>query len=292
MSLRVWHFSGRSFTTDSENNRLAFHFYCSCLLSFLGCDGLFRPLAETFFSASVAASPGQSAVGWEYFRRTLEVDGAGYLLYIGRFDFIVLDIAMFYFLPGTAGASGDLDRRSSVVALPAVVLPMLPIYLTEICGNILFLVLAYLCLVPVSSFSAASAKIFSGVTWSGSLPLFCFLPAPVSFGHVFRHILVPMEMDYLWAHIEAIAGSLNTAVRFAVATLTLFFVWIYQIYLKMSDDKKKSRAVSADIMNLNQEMEELGAERTFALLGLRIGTTSGIRLPSSGLCFPTNAEAE
>lgn len=239
----------------------------------------FGRLAEALFSASVAATPGQTAVGWEYFRRTIEIEGAGYLLYIGRFDFIVLDIAMFFFYRGLREHLGHVEGKSSVVALPVVVLPMLPIYLTEICGNILFLVLAYLCLVTsILLFRRERENIlWSYMVWLSSA--FLFFACSRSFGHVFRHILVPMEMDYLWTNIEAIAGSLNTAVRFAVATLTLFFVWIYQIYLKMSEDKKKIEAVSADIMNLNQEMEELGAERTFALLGLRIA--DNIRNPVS-----------
>ncbi|KAF0179868.1 MAG: integral membrane sensor signal transduction histidine kinase [Nitrospirae bacterium] len=239
----------------------------------------FGRLIEAFVAESVVAMPNESTVGWDYFFRTLQIDGAGYLFFLSRFDFIVLNIAMFFFYRGLREHLNFTEEREKNLVLPAVVLPLLPILLTDIFGNILFLVLAYLCL--VTSFQLFRREreniLWSYMVWLSSA--FLFFACSRSFGHVWRHFLIPMEHGYVWQSLEAISGSLNTAVRFFVATLTLFFVWIYQIYLKMSDDKKKIEEVSADIMNLNQEMGELGAERTFALLGLRIA--DNIRNPVS-----------
>ncbi|HSW64743.1 MAG TPA: HAMP domain-containing sensor histidine kinase [Dissulfurispiraceae bacterium] len=250
----------------------------SCFLAWILII-FFGRLIEAFVAESVVAMPNESTVGWDYFFRSLQIYGAGYFYYLSRFDFIVLNIAMFFFYRGLREHLNSTEERGRISALPAVVLPMLPIYLVDIFGNILFLILAYLCLVTsVQLFRRERENIlWSYMVWLSSA--FLFFACSRSFGHIWRHFLVPMELGYIWESFEPIAGSLNTAVRFFVATLTLFFVWIYQIYLKMSDDKKKIETVSADIMNLNQEMGELGAERTFALLGLRIA--DNIRNPVS-----------
>ena len=61
-----------------------------------------------------------------------------------------------------------------------------------------------------------------------------------SFGHIFKNILLPTGNQGIWdtLYLDAIGGSLNTVIRFLVATLTLFFVWIYETYLGISEDKR------------------------------------------------------
>ncbi len=236
-------------------------------------------IIESVFPGSAIPTPNESKIGWEYFYRTLQIDGIGYLYYLGRFDFILLNIAMYFFYRGLREHLSHTNEQGKHLVLSSVVLPLLPIYLTDIFGNLVFLVFACLCLsTSMQLFRRERENIlWSYMVWLSSALLFFAISR--SFGHIWRHMLIPSELGYVWDYLEAISGSVNTSVRFIVATLTLFFVWVYQIYLKMSDDKKKIEAVSADIMNLNREMEELGAERTFALLGLRIA--DNIRNPVS-----------
>jgi signal transduction histidine kinase len=238
-------------------------------------------IAEVISADNAAFVADQSAKGWNYFRKTIEIHGiAGYLLYVGRFDFLILIVAQFLFYQGLQEhLHNTIEKQSSHVGLSMAILPMAPIYLTEICGNIIFLVITYQCLRSSVQLYRKDREniLWSYMVWlSASLLFFAFSR---SFGHIWRHILPPLEIDFFWSYLEAIFGSLNTAVRFVIATLTFFFIWIYQIYRKMTDDKRKIEEVSADIMNLNQEMEDLGAERTFALLGLRIA--DNIRNPVS-----------
>jgi PAS domain S-box-containing protein len=91
-----------------------------------------------------------------------------------------------------------------------------------------------------------------------------------SFGHILKHILIPTENQHIWAYLEGITGSLNTAIRFLFTSLTLFFIWVYRIYLKMSRDKEKIDIINVDLTELNREIETLVAERTMALMGLTV----------------------
>ncbi|HMK44156.1 MAG TPA: HAMP domain-containing sensor histidine kinase [Dissulfurispiraceae bacterium] len=227
----------------------------------------FGRLAEVFADMQPIATAASTE---NAFLNVVQVEGLAYVSYLGRFDFLVLDAAMFFFYRGLNEHLLKKAASSAEGAVAAAVLPLLPIYLTEITGNVVFLVLGVLCVrTSIRLFRSDRENIlWSYMVWLSSALLFFAFSR--SFGHIWRHVFMFAGLEYIWQYGEGIAGSLNTAVRFVISALTLFFVWIYQIYLKMSDDKRKIEEVSADIMSLNQEMEELGAERTFALLGLRI----------------------
>lgn len=235
-----------------------------------------RVIESLVSDGMVPAAAGEG--GSFYFSRSVTVSGWGYLAYAGRFDFIALDAAMFLYYLGLREHLAHLRENANEIRLPAV-LPLFPILATEIAGSLVFLVLAVLCIrTSIQLFRAERENIlWSYLVWLSSA--FLLFAVSRSCGHIARHLLLAAGFDTVWVYFEGISGSLNTSVRFVVATLTLFFVWIYQTYLKMSDDKRRIEAVSADIMNLNHEMEELGAERTFALLGLRIA--DNIRNPVS-----------
>lgn len=217
--------------------------------------------------------------GISYLQKRVSVESLGYLVYIGRFDFILLNAAMWCYYCGLREHLEQMKQEKGETQAVAAMLPLLPILMTEVAGSILFCLLAVLCL--RTSFQLFSREreniLWSYLVWLSSA--FVLFAVSRSFGHIARHGLLAAGFDSVWSCLEGISGSINTAVRFIMASLTLFFVWIYQIYRKMSEDKEKIEAVSADIMTLNQELEELGAERTFALLGLRIA--DNIRNPVS-----------
>ena len=78
-----------------------------------------------------------------------------------------------------------------------------------------------------------------------------------SFGHIFKNILVPTGNQGIWdtLYLDAIGGSLNTFIRFLVATLTLFFVWIYETYLGISEDKRKLQTSVEERTGLIEQLE-------------------------------------
>ncbi len=73
-----------------------------------------------------------------------------------------------------------------------------------------------------------------------------------------QHILIPTGNQVIWEnlHLEAIGGSLNTFIRFLVATLTLFFMWIYETYLGISKDKKQLQISVAESTGLIEQLEK------------------------------------
>src|SRR5512139_2326676 len=206
--------------------------------------------------------------GWEYFTRQIQIEGIEYLFYFGRFDFIILNLAMICFYLGLREFLEREEHKSQSLA-PAL-LPLLPILITDIGGNVLFIVLSAMSVVTSARLYKNDRQnpLWSYMVWlSSSYLLFSFSR---SFGHILRHFLLASGNEQLWSYLDGTTGSLNTAIRFLVASLTLFFVWIYKIYLKMDEDRMEIEHVNLDLTELNQELETLVAERTMALMGLTV----------------------
>jgi len=177
--------------------------------------------------------------GWQYFTRKITIEGPEYFYYIGRLDFILLNIAMlfFYLWLRERLQKEPEERHISSTAL----LPLFPILLTEIAGNVIFIVLSTLCL-------STSVKLYKkdrgNVLWRYMIGLsstYFLFSISRSFGHILQHILIPTGNQVIWdsLHLDAIGGSLNTFIRFLLATLTLFFIWIYEVYVGISEDKRQ-----------------------------------------------------
>ena len=194
--------------------------------------------------------------GWHYFARQITIEGAEYFYYAGRLDFILLNIAMLFFYIWLREnlQKGTEERPVSTTAL----LPLFPILFTEIAGNIIFIVLSTLCL-------STSIKLYkkdrSNVLWRYMIGLsstYFLFSISRSFGHILQHILIPTGNLVVWKnlHLDAIGGSLNTFSRFLVATLTLFFIWIYEVYLVISDDKRQLQSNVAERTRLIAQLEK------------------------------------
>ena len=193
--------------------------------------------------------------GWQYFTRKITIEGPEYFYYIGRLDFILLNIAMLFFYIWLREhlQKESEGHRISTTAL----LPLFPILLTEMAGNVIFIVLSTLCLVT-------SVKLYKrdkgNVLWRYMIGLsstYFLFSISRSFGHILQHILIPTGNQVVWEnlHLDAIGGSLNTFIRFLVATLTLFFIWIYEIYLGISEDKRHLQTSVAERTGLIEQLE-------------------------------------
>ena len=193
--------------------------------------------------------------GWHYFTRQITIEGPQYFYYLGRFDFVLLNVAMLFFY---IWLREHLQKESEEHGiLTAALLPLFPILFTEIAGNIIFIVLSTMCLV-------ASFKLYKrdreNVLWRymvGLSSTYFMFSISRSFGHVLKNILVPMGNQGIWdtLYLDAIGGSLNTFIRFLLATLTLFFIWIYETYLEISDDKRQLQANVAERTGLIDQLE-------------------------------------
>ena len=197
---------------------------------------------------------------WQYFTRQITIEGPEYLYYIGRLDFILLNIAMlFFYLWLRERLQKGIEKPP---ASAAALLPLMPILLTEIAGNVIFIVLSMLCL-------GTSIKLYrrdrGNVLWRYMIGLsstYLLFSISRSFGHIMQHILIPTGNQIIWEnlHLDAIGGSLNTFIRFLVATLTLFFIWIYETYLGISEDKRQLQVSVTERTGLIEQLEKDKAE--------------------------------
>jgi len=193
--------------------------------------------------------------GWHYFARQITIEGAEYFYYIGRLDFVLLNVAMLFFYIWLREHLQKEPEEHGIST--AALLPMFPILFTEIAGNTIFIVLSTLCLVT-------SVKLYkrdrANVLWKymvGLSSTYFMFSISRSFGHILKNILVPTGNQGICdtLYLDAIGGSLNTFIRFLLATLTLFFIWIYETYLDISEDKRQLQTNVAERTGLIEQLE-------------------------------------
>ena len=194
--------------------------------------------------------------GWQYFKRKIIIEGPEYIYYLGRCDFILLNIAMFFFY---IALRERLKKDEKIAPLSTTaLLPLLPILISDTVGNIIFILLSTLCLITsIKLYRKERENVLRHyMVWLSSTYFMFSLSR--SLGHILKHILIPTGNQYIWEylHLDAIGGSLNTSIRFLVAGLTFFFIWIYQIYLKISEDKKKLETSVVERTRLIEQLEE------------------------------------
>ena len=206
--------------------------------------------------------------GWQYFRRHAEVEGMGFLFYFSRLDQIFLDIGMLLSYIGLR----ELARREGekVTSSATLLLPVLPILLSNIAGTIIMIVLA------VANLSL-SLKLFrrnrEDAMWNYMLWLsstYVMYSFSRSIGHILEPVLVATGNVGIWKYIEPIGGSFNNFAFFLMSSVSLFFIGIYKLHLKMLRDEKEIQAINLELTDLNRELVDLVAERTLALMGLTV----------------------
>lgn len=197
--------------------------------------------------------------GWQYFKRRISIEGPEYIYYLGRCDFILLNLAMLFFYIGLREHLQKEEKISPVSA--AALLPLLPILITDIAGNVVFIVLSVLSLNTSIKLYRKDREnpLWHYMVWLSST--YFMFSITRSFGHILKNILIPTGNQQIWEslYLDAIGGSLNTSVRFLVAALTLFFIWIYRGYLRMSEDKKK---LEASVEESTRFIEQLERDKT------------------------------
>jgi signal transduction histidine kinase len=187
-----------------------------------------------------------STEGWQYFERSIKLGRMEYLYYAGRLDFILLNIAMLLFYLGLRELSQKVKEGSH--AHISVLLPLLPILITEITGNSIFIALSIMSLYESVRLYKTDREnvLWNYLVWL-SASWFMYSISR-SFGHILRHILIPTGNRDLWNFFEPITGSFNIFALFFVGSVSLFFISVYRSYLKISEEKGK--------------LEELVSERT------------------------------
>ncbi|MEW6586985.1 MAG: HAMP domain-containing sensor histidine kinase [Nitrospirota bacterium] len=193
-----------------------------------------------------------STEGWQYFTLTIDIQRLEYFYYLGRLDFVLLNVAMLLFYAGLR----QLLRKEQAEASATVLLPLFPILVSDMIGNSLFIVLSVL------SFNCAIQlyrKDRENVMWNYMMWLsFSWLLFSLSrsFGHILRHILIPTGYQDIWKFFEPVTGSLNSLALFFVGSVSLFFIRIYKSYLVITEDKHALERLVSERTKFIEQLKE------------------------------------
>lgn len=137
----------------------------------------------------------------------------------------------------------------------------IPIWLIDMIGSILMIIFSFLCLNLVRRLrnQDQSNVIWTYLFWV-CLGLAGFAISR-SAGHILKQILILSGFESLWSSIRPYSGAINSLMFVFVASVTLFFERIWKIYQQISRDKQALQAVSDELLFLNQNLENLVAER-------------------------------
>jgi signal transduction histidine kinase len=195
-----------------------------------------------------------SSEGLQYFDRSIRIDRFAYLYYIGRLDFILLNAAMLLFYSGLRELT-QKAQESSRVLVPGIV-PLLPVLVTEIAGNSLFIVISMMSLhASIKLYKTDRENVMGNyLVWLSAAWFMYSLSR--SFGHILRHILLPAGYQNVWNFLEPITGSFNIFTLFLVGSVSIFFVSVYKSYLKITEEKIKLQELVAERTQFIEQLEK------------------------------------
>jgi len=143
-----------------------------------------------------------------------------------------------------------------------MIISFLPIWIVDMTGSILMIVFSFLCLSLVRRLRNRDQGnvIWTYLFWV-CLGLAAFAISR-SAGHIVKQILVLSGHEAVWSIIRPYSGAINSLMFVFVASVTLFFERIWKIYRQISKDKQALQTISDELRFLNQNLENLVAERT------------------------------
>jgi len=210
-----------------------------------------------------------SKEGFQYFTRSIELHENDYFYYFASFDYVIIDVAMLLFYRGLTEHLAE-DNKESSLAFKAAILPLLPVFATSFAGSVIFIVLAFLSLVASITLYGRDRDniLWNYMIWLSSS--FVLFSISRSIGHILQHVLIASGSTDIWKDMEPISGSINIISFFIVGSVSIFFIRMYAIHLRILNDKKKIENINSEMTELNQELEEIVAERTMGLMALTV----------------------
>ncbi|MFH0727852.1 MAG: ATP-binding protein [Pseudomonadota bacterium] len=103
-----------------------------------------------------------------------------------------------------------------------------------------------------------------------------------SSGHILKQLLFISGNSDRWSRIAPYSGTVNTFVLIIVASITLFFERVWNIYDGILKDKKALQKTHEELVYINQNLERIVAERTEALARSEKQMAQADRLASIG----------
>lgn len=148
--------------------------------------------------------------------------------------------------------------------------PLYPVYLVDIAGSALVIVLSLWALRIAKRISKLDKEniLKAYMLWIAiALTVFGFSRG---LGHIIQYVLVFSGHKEVWNVLSPISGSINTLSFIFIGAVSLFFIRIDQAYRKILEDKKRIEEINIELLKLNEDMEALIGERTLNMMALSI----------------------
>jgi two-component system NtrC family sensor kinase len=146
-----------------------------------------------------------------------------------------------------------------------VIAPFLPLLVVDVGGSVLMIVFSFLCVGLAYRLQRLDPQ---NVVWT-YLFWVCIglagFAVSRSAGHILKQALVLSGQKETWAAVRPFSGSVNTFMFVFVASVTLFFERVWKIYEQVTTDKVALERAHTELLNLNQNLEHIVAERSQAL---------------------------
>jgi PAS domain S-box-containing protein len=146
-----------------------------------------------------------------------------------------------------------------------MILPAVHIWFVDVAGAILMIVFSFLCLFLAHELRSHDRNnvIWTYLLWvSYGLALFAISR---SIGHILKQVLLLSGETATWDVIRPYSGAINTLMFVVVASITLFFERVWIIYQQILKDKQALQSAHKELVYLNQNLEQMVSERTWAL---------------------------
>ena len=138
-----------------------------------------------------------------------------------------------------------------------MIVTSLPIWLIDVVGSVLMIVLSFMCLLLANRLRNRDRN---NVIWTYLL-LVCFGLAGFaisrSAGHIVKQLLLISGQAPVWAKIQPFSGAINTISFVFVGSVTLFFERVWRIYNQIEKDKHELQDARDKLIYLNQNLESL-----------------------------------
>ncbi len=138
----------------------------------------------------------------------------------------------------------------------------LPILAIDVLGSLGMILFAVLSLVKAHKLRAQEPDnaIFLYLVWICSgLTLFALSR---SFGHILKQVLLLTSHGHIWSAFSPYSGAINTVSFMLVSLITLFFNQSWNINSKILTSRKALEDAHAQLVSLNQTLEQKVVERT------------------------------
>ena len=137
-----------------------------------------------------------------------------------------------------------------------------PIWLVDLIGSATMIVFSFLCMRLAYQLRNRDRN---NVIWTYLLYVSYGLAGFAisrSAGHILKQVLFITGRPAIWNEIRPLSGAINTMTFVFVASVTLFFERIWVIYQQILRDKQALQSTRDELIYLNQNLEDLVAERT------------------------------